>query len=95
MACEHLAGLKLTPPNGKGCEECLKTGSEWVHLRVCLSCGHVGCCDSSPGRHATAHFKSTQHPLMASFQPGERWAWCFVDEAQLKVPPQYTRYLPR
>src|SRR5262249_52239275 len=70
MTCQHIAAVKLVPPTGKGCEECLKTGSEWVHLRVCLECGHVGCCDNSPGRHATAHFHHTQHPVMASFEPG-------------------------
>jgi len=95
MTCQHIAAAKLVPPSGKGCDECLKTGSGWVHLRVCLECGHVGCCDSSPGRHATEHFHSTKHPVMTSFEPGERWAWCFVDEEDLKVPPQYTRYLRR
>jgi uncharacterized UBP type Zn finger protein len=83
----------MTPPRGTGCEECLKTGMKWVHLRVCLSCGHVGCCDSSPGRHATGHFNATRHPVMASFEPGERWAWCYVDSETLKAPKNYARYL--
>ena len=65
-------------PNG--CEECLQTGSEWVHLRLCLSCGHVGCCDSSPNTHATKHFKTTEHPIVKSFEPGENWEWCYVDK---------------
>jgi uncharacterized UBP type Zn finger protein len=80
--CEHAAALGPAPepttPNG--CEECLKQGTRWVHLRLCLDCGHVGCCDSSPQRHATAHFAETAHPVMRSFQPGESWRWCFVDE---------------
>jgi uncharacterized UBP type Zn finger protein len=66
---------------------------KWVHLRLCLSCGHVGCCDSSPGRHATAHARDTKHPVMASFQPGERWAWCYVDEKELPVPGPFEPYL--
>ncbi|HEY3674488.1 MAG TPA: UBP-type zinc finger domain-containing protein [Candidatus Tumulicola sp.] len=79
--CTHLehAG-DPQPRTPDGCEECLKTGSQWVHLRLCLECGHVGCCDSSPNRHATKHFHATKHPVIQSFQPGERWRWCFVDE---------------
>lgn len=72
--------MVLTPNTPEGCEECLVDGSTWVHLRLCLSCGHVGCCDSSQGRHASKHFSSTQHPVMRSFEPGENWRWCFVDE---------------
>jgi hypothetical protein len=80
--CEHLAEAPcvLTPNTPEGCEECLATGSTWVHLRLCLQCGHVGCCDSSPERHATKHFESEGHPVMRSFEPGEEWRWCFVDE---------------
>jgi CPA1 family monovalent cation:H+ antiporter len=70
----------LTPNTPEGCEECLATGSTWVHLRLCLQCGHVGCCDSSPERHASKHFESEGHPVMRSFEPGEEWRWCFVDE---------------
>jgi uncharacterized UBP type Zn finger protein len=66
-----------------GCEDCLKIGARWVHLRACLSCGHVGCCDSSPNRHATAHFHATKHPLVTSAEPGDTWAWCYVDETML------------
>ncbi len=62
-----------------GCEECLKMGSRWVHLRECLSCGHIGCCDSSPNKHATAHYRQTQHPIISSAEPGETWCWCYVD----------------
>jgi uncharacterized UBP type Zn finger protein len=88
MICEHEVGLHPLPPRTAGCEECLKTGSRWVHLRLCLTCGHVGCCDSSPGKHATKHFHSTTHPVMASYERGERWAWCYIDEAELDVPPE-------
>ena len=70
-------------PRAKGCEECLATGGAWVHLRLCLTCGHVGCCDSSPGRHATKHFHATQHPVVKSFEPDEAWAWCFVDREMM------------
>ena len=81
-ACEHAATVKAPPPRTpEGCEECLSIGDEWVHLRLCLECGHVGCCDSSKNKHATKHFHATLHPVIASFQPGENWKWCFVDEA--------------
>lgn len=80
--CAHLgdaaADAAATTPDG--CAECLATGGTWVHLRLCLQCGHVGCCDSSPSRHASAHFAGTEHPVIRSYEPGERWRWCFVDE---------------
>jgi uncharacterized UBP type Zn finger protein len=80
-ACTHLDHIHQVEPNTPdGCEECLKTGSEWVHLRECLECGHVGCCDSSPNKHATKHFHATAHPIMKSYEPGENWKFCFVDE---------------
>jgi uncharacterized UBP type Zn finger protein len=94
MVCEHLLSVDPVPPRAQGCEECLKIGSGWVHLRLCLSCGHVGCCDSSPGRHATKHFHHTAHPVIASFEPGERWTWCYVDKTQMPVPEEVTAYLP-
>jgi CPA2 family monovalent cation:H+ antiporter-2 len=78
--CKHLDQIRPVYPSAAGCEECLKIGDKWVHLRICLTCGHVGCCDTSPNKHATAHFHSTNHPIMRSLQPGEDWAWCFVDE---------------
>lgn len=78
--CTHLDQIRDVEPSGKGCKECLETGGRWVHLRLCLTCGHVGCCDSSPNTHATKHFHATQHPVIRSFQPGERWRWCYVDE---------------
>ncbi|GAA1726111.1 Na+/H+ antiporter [Aeromicrobium alkaliterrae] len=81
-ACEHLrvACEVPTPLTPTGCAECLRDGASWVHLRICMTCGHVGCCDSSEGQHATAHFHETGHPVMRSFEPGEAWRWCFVDE---------------
>ena len=84
MACSHLAQAKDPPARTPaGCEECLAGGGRWVQLRVCRSCGHVGCCDSSPGKHATKHFHATRHPLMRSFQPGESWSWCYLDEEMI------------
>jgi uncharacterized UBP type Zn finger protein len=79
--CGHLNQIKpVQPKTPKGCEECLKMGDEWVQLRLCLSCGHVGCCDSSKNKHATKHFHQTKHPIIRSFQPGENWEWCYMDE---------------
>ena len=78
--CPHLDGLIAASPRTQGCEECLRSGDSWVHLRVCLSCGHVGCCDSSKNRHATAHFWASRHPIVRSLEPGEDWRWCYVDE---------------
>jgi hypothetical protein len=70
----------VTPSTLEGCEDCLRIGSRWVHLRLCLTCGHVGCCDSSPNRHARAHAAQSEHVIAQSFEPGEDWRWCFVDE---------------
>jgi uncharacterized UBP type Zn finger protein len=82
--CEHLdasAASAPRPGTPEGCAECLASGERlWAHLRICLSCGHVGCCDSSPRRHATAHFNQTGHPVIRSFEPGETWRWCYIDE---------------
>ena len=78
--CSHLATITNPTPHTRGCEECLKMGDTWVHLRLCLECGHVGCCDSSKNRHATKHFHATKHPIIRSFEPGEDWRWCYVDE---------------
>ena len=87
--CTHLNQvLDVTPRTPQGCEECLKTGSHWVHLRLCLECGHVGCCDNSPNRHATRHFHTTSHPLVRSFEPDEDWAWCYVDEIFMEPAPR-------
>ena len=90
--CAHLDQVKQekarTP---EGCEECLAIGSEWVHLRLCLGCGHVGCCDNSINRHATKHFQKTKHAIMRSFEPGEDWGWCYVDNLMLEPAPHVSR----
>ncbi len=79
--CTHLDHIhQVKPKTPEGCEECLKSGSDWVHLRECLECGHIGCCDSSPNKHATKHFHATKHPIMKSYEPGENWKFCFVDQ---------------
>ncbi|MFL5341457.1 MAG: UBP-type zinc finger domain-containing protein [Gemmataceae bacterium] len=94
MLCEHAVGLKPAQPRTPaGCEECLRAGTSWAHLRLCLTCGHVGCCDSSPGKHATRHARHTAHPVIASYEPGERWAWRYVDEAEVDVPAEAEPYL--
>ena len=93
MTCPHLIGLDPVPPHTLGCEECLRLGTPWVHLRLCLSCGHVGCCDSSPGRHATKHFHKTGHAVVASLEPGERWAWCYIDQTEMAVPEEFEPFL--
>ncbi len=89
MACHHFEHLKPQPSpkasHAKGCAECVKMGDTWVHLRECLVCGHVGCCDSSKNKHATKHFIATGHPVMRSVEPGEDWGWCYVDEAMVEL----------
>ncbi len=77
--CSHIDQIRDVEPSAPGCEECLASGSYWVHLRICLSCGHIGCCDSSPNKHATKHFHTTRHAIIQSFEPGEDWRWCYVD----------------
>lgn len=86
--CTHLDSITVSqlPESVPGCEECLKSGGVWLHLRICLGCGHVGCCDDSPSRHATAHYNSSGHPLIRSLEPGERWSWCFADEVAMVIP---------
>ena len=80
--CEDLETSDNAPPRTDGCEECLKMGDQWVHLRRCLHCGHVGCCDQSKNKHATKHFRSSSHPVIQSFEPGEGWKWCYVHELE-------------
>ena len=81
VLCEHLQTTDDAPPRTpEGCEECLQKGDTWVHLRRCLHCGHVGCCDQSKNKHATKHYHRSKHPVIQSFQPGEAWRWCYVDE---------------
>jgi hypothetical protein len=83
--CTHLDQVLTDQPNSKGCEECLATGDGWVHLRLCRTCGHLGCCDDSKNRHATKHFHATGHPIMTSWEPGEYWSWCFIDEVDMEL----------
>ena len=78
--CKHLDQIHKVTPSGNGCKECLEMGDTWVHLRLCLTCGHVGCCDSSKNKHASAHYRHVKHPIVRSFEPGENWMWCYADE---------------
>jgi uncharacterized UBP type Zn finger protein len=86
--CTHLDHVQVTqlPKSVEGCEDCLAVGTKWLHLRICLECGHVGCCDDSPNRHASAHAERTDHPIIRSLQPGEDWSWCFVDQVGMLIP---------
>lgn len=83
--CTHVDPTAAPAPSSDGCEDCLQTGGRWVHLRLCTACGHVGCCDSSPNRHATAHHRATRHPVVTSGEPGETWAWCYADDQFLSA----------
>lgn len=86
--CTHLDQLRdVQPRTPEGCEECLRMGSDWVHLRLCMTCGHVGCCDNSRHKHATRHFHETRHPVVRSFEPGEDWGWCYVDQLFMEPAP--------
>ena len=84
-SCDHVGQIKDVRARTAGCEDCLRTGDAWVHLRLCLTCGHVGCCDDSKNRHATGHFRDTGHPIIRSGEPGEDWVWCYPDEALLEL----------
>ncbi|MBS1795608.1 MAG: UBP-type zinc finger domain-containing protein [Acidobacteria bacterium] len=86
--CEHLEEIKPVTPSAEGCEDCLKIGGRWVHLRLCETCGHVGCCDSSPNRHATKHYHATRHPIIKSFEKGEDWGYCYVDDLFYETLPE-------
>jgi len=92
--CEHTGTIPAVTPSARGCEECLAIGSPWVHLRLCRDCGHVGCCDDSPHRHATAHFHATQHPIIEGYDPPEGWGWCYIDEIEVSLPNQTTQIGP-
>ena len=83
--CTHLDQIAAVAPSGDGCVECLLMGARWLHLRRCAECGHIGCCDSSPNKHATAHFHATQHPLVQSYEPGEDWYYCYVDDLAFEI----------
>jgi uncharacterized UBP type Zn finger protein len=84
--CSHLDEILDPPPRTEGCEECIAIGSHWLHLRRCMTCGHIGCCDSSPNKHASKHARSSGHPIIKSFEPGEDWMWCYVDEVEVELP---------
>ena len=86
--CEHLSEMREVVPSANGCEDCLKIGASWVHLRLCEICGHVGCCDNSPGKHATRHFHQSHHPIIRSFEPGEDWGWCYIDKLTMEPAPR-------
>jgi Zn-finger in ubiquitin-hydrolases and other protein len=88
--CSHEAAIRDVTPSALGCEECLKTGSPWLHLRLCRTCGHVGCCDDSPNRHATKHFHATGHPVIEGYDPPEGWGWCYIDEVILDLSHRAT-----
>jgi uncharacterized UBP type Zn finger protein len=81
--CTHMDQIRDVKPHARVCGECLKMGDTWVHLRLCMTCGHVGCCDSSKNMHATKHFHSAKHPIMKSIEPSENWGWCYIDEVEL------------
>ena len=84
--CTHLDQIQVEVPDSvPGCEDCLAIGGRWVHLRLCMTCGHVGCCDSSPNRHASKHAAADEHPIVRSVEPGERWYWCYVDEIAFEM----------
>jgi uncharacterized UBP type Zn finger protein len=83
--CTHLDQILDVEPSGNGCKECLETGDTWVHLRMCQSCGHIGCCDSSKNRHATKHFRASGHPVIRSFEPGEDWYFCYLDDLAFEL----------
>lgn len=84
--CRHLDTVQVVTPGSLGCQECLETGDWWVHLRLCRTCGHVGCCDDSPNRHAWKHFGATQHPVIEGYDPPEGWGWCYLDEIFVRLP---------
>ena len=86
--CSHLDHVRITrlPDSVEGCEECLATGGQWLHLRICLECGKVGCCDDSPNRHASAHSGSSGHPIIRSIEPREDWSYCYIDEVMMRIP---------
>ena len=93
--CTHLDHIHDVTPSGNGCVECLRDGTRWVHLRRCMECGHIGCCDNSPMKHATAHFHETEHPIVQSFEPREDWLWCYIDDFgfeidELRSSPSHT-----
>jgi hypothetical protein len=91
--CRHEREIRTVTPSARGCEECLKIGSVWLHLRLCRTCGHVGCCDQSPNQHATKHFHATKHPIIEGYDPPEGWGWCYVDEVFMDLSDRMTPQL--
>ena len=85
VSCTHVEQIREVTPSAQGCEECLKMGDGWVHLRICLICGHVGCCDNSKNKHATKHFHATHHAIIQSFEPREYWIWCYLDHVAMEL----------
>lgn len=85
--CTHIKDIKEVTPSGNGCKECLETGDDWVHLRLCMECGHVGCCDFSKNKHGTKHYHLTKHPVIKSFEPGEDWYYCYLDNLMFELEP--------
>jgi uncharacterized UBP type Zn finger protein len=94
QTCKHLSQATEWHPAQRVCEDCVKTGDQWVHLRVCLTCGHVGCCDSSKNRHATHHYHSQGHPVVRSLEPGEHWAWCYADRMGFDISRGLNHAIP-
>lgn len=90
--CAHLNDFRKVEPSADGCEECLASRGRWVHLRICRVCGHVGCCDQSPGQHATKHFHATKHAVMETYDPPEGWGWCYVDEVMIDLEGDVTKH---
>jgi hypothetical protein len=90
MSCTHLGDFKPVKPSADGCEECLKLGQDWIHLRICRVCGHVGCCDQSIGRHATKHFHATGHPVIEAYYEPDGWGWCYIDEVMIDLDGDVT-----
>ena len=88
MPCSHTHHIKVVTPSALGCEECLRIGSPWVHLRLCRNCGHVGCCDKSPHRHARGHFEASGHPIIEGYDPPEGWGWCYIDDIEVDLSSQ-------
>ena len=86
IPCQHAYKIPNANPSGPGCEECMTADGWWMHLRRCVTCGHIGCCDDSPNKHATSHAKESGHPIIQSYEPGEDWLWCYVDERMFELP---------
>jgi uncharacterized UBP type Zn finger protein len=82
--CDHISTIKDVTPSADGCEDCLKVGDDWVNLRLCLTCGYVGCCDNSKNKHATRHHHQVAHPLIVSYEEGENWIWCYLDQVTIE-----------